>query len=177
MLAFDNPSIRRAAASVRARAVRKFGALAVLTLALAMPVQDAAAQDPLLGGLFGGAAGAIIGGAAGGRRGVAIGAIIGAATGAIIAAEGRRHRGGYYYWRGGCYLRRPGGVWFGVAPSYCGWPGYYPPAAYYPPPAYYPPYAYYAPSAAIAYCARRYRSYDPVTQTFLGYDGLRHPCP
>ena len=25
-------------------------------------------------------------------------------------------------------------------------------------------------------CAMRYRSYDPATGTFLGYDGLRHPC-
>lgn len=157
------------------RARGKLTALALLALALALPVQEAEAQDPLLGGLFGGAAGAILGGAAGGRRGVAIGAIIGATTGAIIAAEGRRHGGGYYYWRGGCYLQRPGGVWYGVAPGYCG-PAYYPPAAYYPP-VYAPPLAYYGPSAAIAYCARRYRSYDPVSQTFLGYDGYRHPCP
>jgi hypothetical protein len=28
-----------------------------------------------------------------------------------------------------------------------------------------------------AYCAQRYRSYDPGSGTFLGYDGLRHPCP
>ena len=27
------------------------------------------------------------------------------------------------------------------------------------------------------YCAQRYRSYDPATGTFLGYDGQRHPCP
>ena len=26
------------------------------------------------------------------------------------------------------------------------------------------------------YCARRYRSYDPASGTFLGRDGLRHPC-
>ena len=25
-------------------------------------------------------------------------------------------------------------------------------------------------------CARRYRSYDPHSKTFLGYDGYRHPC-
>lgn len=30
---------------------------------------------------------------------------------------------------------------------------------------------------AIAYCARRYRSYDPGTQTYLGRDGVRHSCP
>ena len=28
----------------------------------------------------------------------------------------------------------------------------------------------------IAYCARRYRSFDPYTGTFLGNDGLRHYC-
>jgi len=28
-----------------------------------------------------------------------------------------------------------------------------------------------------AYCAQRYQSYDPASGTFLGYDGLRHPCP
>jgi len=30
---------------------------------------------------------------------------------------------------------------------------------------------------AAAYCAQRYRSYDPASGTFLGYDGARHPCP
>ncbi|MGH6739994.1 MAG: BA14K family protein, partial [Bradyrhizobium sp.] len=24
---------------------------------------------------------------------------------------------------------------------------------------------------------QRYRSYDPASGTYLGYDGLRHPCP
>jgi len=28
-----------------------------------------------------------------------------------------------------------------------------------------------------ASCASTYRSYDPATGTYLGYDGLRHPCP
>lgn len=30
---------------------------------------------------------------------------------------------------------------------------------------------------AAAYCAQRYRSYDPASGTYLGYDGNRHPCP
>jgi hypothetical protein len=30
---------------------------------------------------------------------------------------------------------------------------------------------------AVAYCMQRYRSYDPGSGTFLGNDGLRHPCP
>jgi len=29
----------------------------------------------------------------------------------------------------------------------------------------------------VAYCAQRFRSYDPASGTYLGYDGLRHPCP
>jgi hypothetical protein len=48
-------------------------------------------------------------------------------------------------------------------------------APYYAPP---PPPAYYdEPDDAVAYCERRYRSYDPRTGTYLGYDGYRHPCP
>jgi BA14K-like protein len=31
-----------------------------------------------------------------------------------------------------------------------------------------------APGASS--CARRYRSYDPASGTFLGYDGRRHAC-
>jgi hypothetical protein len=30
---------------------------------------------------------------------------------------------------------------------------------------------------AVAYCMQTYRSYDPASGTYLGYDGLRHPCP
>ena len=28
-----------------------------------------------------------------------------------------------------------------------------------------------------SYCAQRFRSYDPSTGTYLGYDGIRHSCP
>jgi hypothetical protein len=28
-----------------------------------------------------------------------------------------------------------------------------------------------------AYCAQRFKSYDPASGTYLGYDGVRHPCP
>ena len=56
---------------------------------------------------------------------------------------------------------------------------------YYDPSYYYDDYAYddyndpgYVVSSAVdpAYCAQRYRSYDPASGTYLGYDGLRHPC-
>jgi hypothetical protein len=69
-----------------------------------------------------------------------------------------------------------------AAPYYYG--GYYPygyyPAYGYPPPAYGPGYgapAAVGPGDDVGYCAQRYKSYDPATGTFLGYDGQRHPCP
>jgi hypothetical protein len=59
----------------------------------------------------------------------------------------------------------------------------------YPEPNYYPPQAYpaygaapvtYAPPprspAWYDYCSRRYRSFDPRSGTFLGYDGIRYFC-
>ena len=50
-----------------------------------------------------------------------------------------------------------------------------------PPPAYYAPGyvagGYGAPGGDwLAYCSSKYRSFDPATGTYLGYDGLRHPC-
>jgi hypothetical protein len=30
---------------------------------------------------------------------------------------------------------------------------------------------------AASECAARFRSYDPASGTFLGFDGRRHPCP
>jgi hypothetical protein len=29
----------------------------------------------------------------------------------------------------------------------------------------------------IEYCIRRFKSYDPDSGTYMGYDGVRHPCP
>jgi hypothetical protein len=59
-----------------------------------------------------------------------------------------------------------GAIAAGAAPYYG--PGYYGP----PPVAYGPP-----PGDAIAYCMQQFRSYDPRSGTYLGYDGFRHPCP
>lgn len=33
------------------------------------------------------------------------------------------------------------------------------------------------PQRSVEYCIRRYRSYDPYSRTYLGYDGYRHRCP
>src|SRR5437773_11462652 len=85
---------------------RSLGIAALLSIAIAIaaPVQDAAAQDPVGGAILGGAAGAILGGALGGGRGAAVGAIVGGATGAAIAAQGQS--GGYRYYQQGCYQQR-----------------------------------------------------------------------
>jgi hypothetical protein len=49
----------------------------------------------------------------------------------------------------------------------------------------YSDYGYEDPGVAVttetgvdaSYCAQRYRSWDPASGTYLGYDGQRHPCP
>ena len=38
-------------------------------------------------------------------------------------------------------------------------------------------YAYAPGYGGADYCVRRFRSYDPRSGTYLGYDGYRHPCP
>ena len=30
---------------------------------------------------------------------------------------------------------------------------------------------------AVSYCMSRFRSYDPASGTYMGYDGYRHACP
>ena len=35
----------------------------------------------------------------------------------------------------------------------------------------------YADGSEVGYCQQRFRSYDPASGTYLGFDGLRHPCP
>ena len=91
-----------------------------------------------------------------GLGGFAAGAIIGGA----LAAP-------YYYGRP--YYP------YGYYPAYAPYPAY--PAPY---PAPYPPQVYYqAPVGGgdVGYCQQKYRSYDPRSGTYLGLDGLRHPCP
>jgi hypothetical protein len=73
---------------------------------------------------------------------------------------------------GGAFAASRPGYAYGYAPGYYSYdydPGYY--AA--PGPGYGAP----APDQDVAYCAQRYRSYDPASGTYLGFDGLRHPCP
>jgi len=63
---------------------------------------------------------------------------------------------------------------YGYDPGYAGDPRDVPRPGY----AYVPGYDHgTAPVDDDAYCAQRFRSYDPATGTYLGYDGFRHACP
>jgi hypothetical protein len=65
------------------------------------------------------------------------------------------------------------------APGYYGYgPDYYAPGYAYAPAYGYDTYAYEPDdSGSVAACEARFKSYDPASQTYLGYDGLRHSCP
>lgn len=89
------------------------------------------------------------------RRGAGIG--LGIAAGALLG--------------GAIIASQPYGYGYPYAPGYAYGPGY----SYAPGYAYGPGYA--AGGDAVAYCSQRFRSYDPRSGTYLGYDGLRHPCP
>jgi hypothetical protein len=109
-----------------------------------------------------------------------------------------RYSGGYGGWNGGYRYRHRGGAFFPGAVAGAviggalasGYPYYgYGGPDYYDYGYYDDPYAYSdtavvaaAPADvggddAVAYCMQTYRSYDPASGTYLGYDGLRHPCP
>jgi hypothetical protein len=65
-----------------------------------------------------------------------------------------------------------------LAPRYYPGPYYYGPGPYYgPAPVYADPGAVDPGGDPVAYCMSRFKSYDPRSGTYLGYDGLRHPCP
>lgn len=105
------------------------------------------------------------------------------------AVAGNNWHGGGGHWHGGGYRR--GGFWPGFAAGAAigglGSYAYYGGGGYYNDPYYYGDDSYYdEPSVAVvpdsggdssAYCAQRYKSYDPASGTYLGYDGQRHPCP
>jgi uncharacterized protein YcfJ len=98
---------------------------AFLALAVLLPAQRAAAQDPSApvgGAIVGGALGGLIGGALGRGPGAVAGAIIGGTTGAVIASEAQARPNGYFWWRGNCYYRYPNGAWSPpLYPNYCGY--------------------------------------------------------
>ncbi|HEY0569591.1 MAG TPA: BA14K family protein, partial [Xanthobacteraceae bacterium] len=101
-------------------------------------------------------------------RGFIPGAVAGGLIGGAIASQG--YYDGYYDGGYGSY-------------GYYGGPGYYASgySGYDDP--YYDDSAVVAAAPApvggddVAYCMQTYRSYDPASGTYMGYDGLRHPCP
>lgn len=120
------------------------------------------------------------------------------------AEAGERHHGHYYrggnYWGGAAAAGVIGlatGAIIGSAlsgPRYYGGPVYYdpPPYRYLPPPpypyrsrAYVDPPRYYQPPAYrpvqwspewVAYCARKYKSFNPRTGTYRTYSGRVRMC-
>ena len=87
----------------------------------------------------------------------------------------------HHRYRGGFWPGFAAGAAIGGLGSYAYYGG-----GYYDDPYYYGDTYYDEPSVAVvpdsggdsaAYCAQRYKSYDPASGTYLGYDGRRHPCP
>ena len=104
-----------------------------------------------------------------GIAGLAAGALIGGAAAAVTQpwwGHGYSYYGDYGYYPG--YAYGPGYV---SAPAYAYAPDYDEGYVYRAAP------GYVAPGRDDAYCAQRFRSYDPASGTYLGYDGTRHPCP
>ncbi|MGY3507179.1 BA14K family protein [Bradyrhizobium lupini] len=111
-------------------------------------------------------------------------------SGTRSVATAGNWQGGSGNWSGRhWHHRHGGGFWPGFAAgaaigglgSYAYYGG-----GYYDDPYYYGDSYYDEPTVAVvpdgggdsaAYCAQRYKSYDPASGTYLGYDGQRHPCP
>jgi hypothetical protein len=100
-------------------------------------------------------------------RGWAPAAVAGAVVGGAIAAAQPWNWGyGAYGYPYDSYAYYPGyGYGYDYAPTYSYSPGY---NAY----AYSP-----GGDSDDAYCSQRFRSYDPSSGTYMGYDGRRHSCP
>jgi hypothetical protein len=108
-----------------------------------------------------------------------------AVTPSIETVQYRRGWRGGYYRDGGIVGEGLGlaGAGLGIAGAIVGGAiaGATQPYGYY---RYDPGYAYapgyvapYAGGSEVDYCQQRFRSYDPASGTYLGFDGLRHPCP
>jgi hypothetical protein len=139
------------------------------------------------GGHYGGRRGVYAG-----RHGVYAGRRYGGGYGGQWGGNNGQYRGGHHgghnYYRGrhhyghggyGGYYGYPGGLWLGFGGPYYG--GWYDGYADYG----YSDYAYYddgydaqysSGGDHVQWCLNRYRSYNPRTDTYMGYDGLRHVC-
>jgi hypothetical protein len=118
----------------------------------------------------------------------------GGAVAATPQVSGGAYRGGYGGGGGGYYRQHRGGGFIPGAVAgavvggaiasqsyaYSDTPGYYAPG-YYDNGYYDDSTVAVAPAPtgddSVGYCMQTYRSYDPASGTYLGYDGMRHPCP
>jgi len=94
---------------------------------------------------------------------------------ASIPAEAQwRGRGGWHRGGGDIGGAVVGGVIGGVIGSV-----FAPRPQYYPQPYYPPPQPYYQPQQVdpYTYCTQRFRSWNPQTGFYVGYDGQYHRCP
>lgn len=83
--------------------------------------------------------------------------------------HGYHHHGGWGRgWGPGLGFGVGVGIGAGLANSYAYQPGYYVEDD---------PGVVVDSSQDDTYCSAKYRSYDPGSGTYLGYDGQRHPCP
>jgi hypothetical protein len=97
----------------------------------------------------------------------------------------RYHRGGGGFIPGAVAGAVIGGALASPGYGYYGGSGYYAPSYYDD--QYYDDGGYYDDGAVaaaapvgddtVAYCRQKFKSYDPESGTYLGYDGSRHPCP
>ena len=110
-----------------------------------------------------------------GWGGLAAGAIVGGA----LATAGPWYDYDYDYAPGYySYSYDPGYYGYSYDPGYSSYtynPGYSSYSYNYRPG--YNSYGYSPGGGDVAYCMRRFRSYDPASGTYLGFDGIRHPCP
>jgi hypothetical protein len=93
-------------------------------------------------------------------------------------ATNRHWRG--RHWRGPGYGFGAGLALGALGSSYYYDPYYYDDSYAYAPDGYVDDGQYAAVPASdsdAAYCAQRYKSYDPASGTYLNYDGNRYPCP
>ena len=109
-------------------------------------------------------------------------AFSGGGAGRPAFSGGGYRRGGNGFIPGAVAGAIIGGAIAGAPYGYGYGPGYYAPG-YYDDQQYYdqgPVVVAPAPAGdddSVAWCMQTYRSYDPRSGTYLGFDGYRHPCP
>ncbi|MEO6381901.1 MAG: BA14K family protein [Nitrobacter sp.] len=165
--------------------------LAAAVIALAAPLATtfpSFAQGTKAQGSHGGGGGHMSRGSGGGgghmsRGGGGGGRHMGGGGGGRHMAGGGGWQGGGHHgggWRGGhrggFYPGFVAGTAIGIGSAFAD-PYYYDDGAY----GYYDdgPAVEAVPSGGddVAYCQQRFQSYDISSGTYLGYDGMRHPCP